>query len=156
MEIFEGVIIRDLSVYSDERGWLMEVFRRDELPRGFMPQMGYVSLTHPGVVRGPHEHIKQTDYFCFLGEFNLYLWDNRKGSPSYGKGMIIRDMNRKIAIVPPGIVHAYKNAGSVDALVLNFPDKLYRGEGKREEVDEVRYENIPDTPFRVELLEEGK
>ena len=48
--------------------------------------MAYVSLTHPGVSRGPHEHVEQADYFCFIGSgvSRVYLWDARKGSPTFG------------------------------------------------------------------------
>ena len=50
--------------------------------------------------------------------------------------------------VPPGVVHAYRNVGSSDAFVLNFPDKLYAGWGKKEPVDEIRHEEI-DSRFKL-------
>ncbi|VAX31381.1 dTDP-4-dehydrorhamnose 3,5-epimerase [hydrothermal vent metagenome] len=143
------IIIKPLSVFTDQRGWLTELFRNDELPEGFQPAMGYVSVTHEGVVRGPHEHTWQTDYFCFLGQFSLYLWDNRKDSPTYLRKMIIEEARNRVIIVPPGVVHAYRNTADEDGLVLNFPDKLYAGRGKKEKVDETRYENDPESPFQV-------
>ncbi len=151
----DGVMVEEFRLFRDERGWLVELFRSDSLPEGFMPVMGYVSLTHTNVTRGPHEHIEQTDYFCFLGRFSLYLWDNRKDSETYGNAMLIKDARKKIIMVPPGVVHAYKNTGDEDGLVLNFPDRLYRGPGKKEEVDEIRHEDMPDSPFRIEDLEEA-
>ena len=148
----EGVVIKKLESYSDNRGWLMELFRKDdpELVSGFEPLMSYISVTHPDVTRGPHEHKEQTDYFCFLGKFSLFLWDNRVGSPTYNNRKVIENADRLIVIVPPGIVHAYKNIGGEDAMVLNFPDRLYAGWGKKEKVDEIRYENDTETPFRIE------
>lgn len=146
----EGVVIKEFSACSDSRGWLSELFRQDELLGGFEPQMGYLSVTYPNVTRGPHEHIEQTDYFCFLGNFKLYLWDNRKDSPTYRNKKIIPTADRLIVIVPPGIVHAYKNVGQTDSMVLNFPDRLYAGWGRKDKVDEVRYENDPESPFKVE------
>ncbi len=50
----DGVIVRPLKKHSDERGWLMEVFRADELAPEFFPVMTYISATRPGVARGPH------------------------------------------------------------------------------------------------------
>lgn len=144
------IIIRQIRQFSDKRGWLAELFREDELPLGFKPVMGYLSLTHPCVVRGPHEHIEQTDYFCFFGSFSLYLWDNRKDSPTFLNRMVITDTDKRLIIVPPGIVHAYKNTGDADAFVLNFPDRLYGGWGKKEGIDEVRYEDDPETVFRID------
>jgi len=144
-----GVVMREFGQYRDDRGWLAETFRIDELG-DYRPEMGYVSLTFPGVARGPHEHVEQTDYFCFLGRFTLYLWDNRKDSPTYRNRIIIVNADRQIVIVPPGVVHAYKNTGDSEGMVLNFPDKLFAGWEKKEKVDEVRYENDPSSPFVVE------
>ncbi|HPZ81645.1 MAG TPA: dTDP-4-dehydrorhamnose 3,5-epimerase, partial [Candidatus Atribacteria bacterium] len=53
-------------------------------------------------------------------------------------------------VIPPGIVHAYQNRGEKSGLVLNFPNQLYRGWGKKEEVDEIRWEERKDSPFVVE------
>lgn len=145
----EGVTVRELRRFHDSRGWLAETFRTDELG-DYKAQMGYISVTFPNVVRGPHEHMEQTDYFCFLGTFTLYLWDNRKGSSTYGNRQVIENAGGLIVTVPPGVVHAYKNSGDSEGMVLNFPDRLYAGWGKKEKVDEVRYENDPDSPFKVE------
>lgn len=144
-----GVSVRELKVFSDARGWLAEVFRTDELG-DYHPEMGYVSVTLPGIARGPHEHREQTDYFCFFGKFTLYLWDNREGSQSFGVRQVIGNADRLIVTVPPGVVHAYRNSGDTEAMVLNFPDRLFAGRGKKEPVDEVRYENDPISPFKVE------
>ena len=151
MSGMEGVMIRDLKKYTDERGWLMEIFREDEIHEEVLPVMSYVSMTLPGVTRGPHEHMEQTDYFCFFSsEFKLFLWDNRTGS-NYNKMILnIDENNPKIVIVPPKVVHAYKNIGDKPGLVINFPNRLYAGAGKKEKVDEVRYENDPNSPFKVE------
>jgi len=144
-----GVLIRELIQFHDSRGWLAELYRSDELGE-YRPEMGYVSVTYPGIVRGPHEHREQTDYFCFLGIFSLYLWDNRRDSPTYGKKKVIENADRLVVAVPPGIVHAYKNTGETVGIVLNFPDRLYAGWGKKEKVDEVRYEQNTDSLFKVE------
>ena len=145
----EGIVIKEFKMYPDSRGWLSELFRKDELSESFVPQMGYISITHPNIVRGPHEHQEQTDFFCFLGNFKLYLWDNRKDSATYLNRQIIHIPDKLIVIVPPGVVHAYKNVGDGDAMVLNFPDRLYAGWGKKEKVDEIRHENNPDSKFRM-------
>jgi dTDP-4-dehydrorhamnose 3,5-epimerase len=142
----EGVFTKKLTVYDDSRGWLTEIFRTDETE--FRPAMSYVSVTKPGVARGPHEHLYQSDYFCFFGNFRLYLWDNRKESRTYGERIVLDTEGAPhVAIVPPRVVHAYKNLGSADALVVNLPDRLFKGEKKAFPVDEVRHEDDPVTPF---------
>lgn len=145
----DGVIIKELKQFHDERGWLVETFREDEID--YVPVMSYISMTRPGVARGPHEHLEQSDYFCFLGNFRLYLWDNRKDSATYQQHTVF-DTNGTphIAIVPPGVVHAYRNIGETEALVINMPDRLYKGWDKSLPVDEVRYEDDPASPYRID------
>ncbi len=149
----EGCPVTPLKQYSDDRGWLGEFFRHDELPSNLHPVMGYLSLTKPGVSRGPHEHEHQTDLFLFFsGAFRLFLWDDRKDSATYGCRQVldVGEKNPMIAIVPPGVVHAYWNVGETEALVVNCPNQLYAGEGKKEPVDEIRHEELENSPFVME------
>jgi dTDP-4-dehydrorhamnose 3,5-epimerase len=150
----EGVVVRDLRKFLDERGWLAELFRHDELEEEFRPMMAYVSSTEPNVQRGPHEHVEQADLFCFIGpsNFKLRLWDNREGSATYNNVMtlFVGADNPKSVLVPKGVVHAYRNVGGGPGVVFNCPNRLYMGEGKREPVDEIRHEDDPDTVFRME------
>lgn len=150
----EGVIIRPLAIHVDSRGWLCELFRQDELEEGSVPVMGYASMTRVGVVRGPHEHEKQTDCFAFIGpsSFQIYLWDNRKDSSSYLKKYtaVYGEASPTQLIIPPGVVHVYKNIGTVDGIVYNAPNRLYRGEGGEDSVDEVRYEDDPEHRFSLD------
>lgn len=150
----DGVIVRQLVKYVDERGWLAEVFRQDELEKKFYPVMGYISMTAPDVARGPHEHHDQADYFGFLGpsNFKIYLWDNRQDSPTYMVRQILyagEDAPRSV-LIPPGVVHAYKNVGGKYGMVVNFPNRLFAGKGKKEPVDEIRHEVDPHSIFTLD------
>lgn len=148
-EVLPGTFLRHLRRYEDARGWLSELFREDELPEGFKPVMGYISVTKSGVQRGPHEHRKQTDGFAFLsGRFLLTLWENRAEREFCKVELEVGEENPVFVTIPPGVVHAYRNVGSDDAFVLNFPDKLYAGWGRSEEVDEIRHEDDPESPFK--------
>ncbi len=152
--IIHDVVIRDLKKFRDDRGWLIELFRTDELDAEYFPVMSYVSQTLPGIARGPHEHVEQADLFCFIGpsRFKVYLWDARKESPTYLKRMtfVAGENEPKQVLIPKGVVHAYKNIGDINGLVYNFPNRLYAGKGKTEPVDEIRHEDRPDSPFRLE------
>jgi len=145
----DGVIVKQLIKFVDERGYLIETFRLDILPEGLNPQMSYVSYTEPCVARGPHEHCDQTDIFAFIGpgNFKVHLWDNREKSDTYKNSMVIfgGEDNPLLVIVPPEVVHGYKNISkTVRGMVLNYPDKLFKGWGKKEEVDEIRHEDAGD------------
>ena len=150
--MIEGLIVKPLKKYSDERGYLTEIWRQDELD--YKPKMSYLSLTLPGVIRGPHEHRYQADCFIFVGpgEFDLYLWDRRENSKTFKNFEKIKAgiNNPILVVVPPGVVHGYKCVSSEAALSINLPDKLYRGEGKKEEVDEIRWEKDSNSPYLIE------
>lgn len=133
----------------------MELFRKDEYDSSEMPVMAYVSMTKPGVIRGPHEHREQTDNICFPGPgtFSIQLWDNRADSATFGETQVLEAGRRcpLMITIPPGVVHAYRNMGVSDGLVFNAPNKLYAGEGKKSEVDEIRYEDRKDPRFRPQF-----
>lgn len=150
----KGVVVRKLARNLDSRGWLAELFRSDELDEEFFPAMSYISSTNPGVTRGPHEHWDQADFFCFIGpsNFKLRLWDNRKNSDTFLRRhtLIVGQDNPISVLIPAGVVHAYQNVGEIDGIVINCPNKLYRGPGRKEEVDEIRHENDGDSGYRMD------
>jgi dTDP-4-dehydrorhamnose 3,5-epimerase len=150
----EGVVIKSLRRFNDHRGWLMEVYREDEMDETFHPVMAYISETLPGVARGPHEHVDQADTFGFVGpsNFKLYLWDNRPSSPTHGKKtvVVVGADNPSSVTIPAGVVHAYRNVGSIPGWVINCPNRLYAGKGKKEKVDEIRHEEAAGSPFALD------
>ena len=151
----EDVIAYPLVKFVDERGWLCELFRHDELAEEFYPAMAYISVTEPLVQRGPHEHVDQADLFCFIGtgNFKLRLWDNREGSPTYQNmmTMFVGADNPQAVVIPKGVVHAYKNVSRTEkGVVINCPNRLFMGAGKREAVDEIRHEDDPNSIFRID------
>jgi len=147
----KGVVIKDLPRFVDDRGWLTELFREDDIAAGNMPVMAYISMTHPGIARGPHEHTDQSDNFAFIGpsDFKVFLWDNRKESPTYMTRQIVfaGENSPRSIIIPPGVVHAYRNVGGKSGMVVNLPNRLYAGKGKKEPVDEIRHEADPKTMY---------
>lgn len=158
-DIFTEGNIRDVVVYplkkfADERGWLAELFRQDEISEEFYPVMSYISVTEPNTRRGPHEHAEQADLFCFIGtgQFKMRMWDNREDSPTFRNVMTLRvgEDNPTAVIVPKGVVHAYKNESETEkGVVINCPNRLYMGEGKKQEIDEIRHEDDPNTIFLI-------
>ena len=96
----------------------------------------------------------QADCFGFIGpsNFKVYLWDNRKGSPTYMVRQVVfagQDSPR-VVVIPPGVVHAYRNVGGKDGMVVNLPNRLYAGKGKKDPVDEIRHEDDPETIYKMD------
>jgi len=150
----DGLVVKNLTKHTDHRGWLMELLREDDVPKEFFPAMAYVSSSEPGIIRGPHEHKEQADFFCFVGPstFKISLWDNRKTSKTFGNRMMLEagESAPRSVVIPAGVVHAYKNIGSSVGWVLNFPNRLYGGNNRKEPVDEIRHENDSHTIFELE------
>ena len=79
----EGVVIKNLRVIPDERGWLMEILRCDD-PQFLQFGQVYLSTAFPNVVKAWHYHKKQTDNFtCVKGMMKVALYDAREKSPTY-------------------------------------------------------------------------
>lgn len=149
--MIEGVVVRQLRRNVDERGWLMEVLRKDwpDVFTGFA--QAYVSLNYPGVIRAWHYHKKQNDVFvCLAGMIKVPLYDARDGSPTKGKvdEHLIGDDNPAAILIPPGVYHGYKTVGTKPSLLLNLPTALY----DREHPDEFRVPyDSPDVPYNWDV-----
>lgn len=146
----EGVDVTVLERHMDERGYLAELFRVDI--DQWLPLMAYASYTLPGKSRGPHEHKVQTDRMVLSGGggSRLYLWDNRPGSKTFKVHQVVELIQMVMVVIPPGVVHGYKcESGGMGLMVINLPDRLYRGTAKLDEVDEIRWENVKENPFRM-------
>ena len=150
----KGVVVGKLAKAFDSRGWLAELFRSDQIAEEFFPAMAYISATEPGITRGPHEHVDQADLFCFIGpsNFKLRMWDNRENSETFRcmTTLIVGEDNPASVLVPAGVVHAYQNVGLVEGIVINCPNRLYRGVDRKEAVDEIRHEDDGQSRFRMD------
>jgi dTDP-4-dehydrorhamnose 3,5-epimerase len=137
MRLIEGVKVKALHPIHDERGWLMEVLRRDD--KEFFEGFGqaYVTVCHPGVVKAWHAHARQTDHFCCLqGKAKVVLYDGREGSPTKGltNEFFLGLGNPQLLKIPPLVQHGFRAVGAEDAMILNIPTNTY----DYEEPDELR------------------
>jgi len=155
LDSIDDVIIKELTIHKDDRGYLLELYRQDWLPEDFHPQMAYMSITNPGIARGPHEHMDQTDVFIFLAQslFIVNLWDRRYNSDTEGNHIsLFNDEKNVLVVVPPGVVHGYINTAAHPSMVINCPSRLYKGKYYSEPIDEIRHEADPDSPYKMELF----
>jgi dTDP-4-dehydrorhamnose 3,5-epimerase len=134
--VIEGVQVKRLVKHVDERGYLMELLRRDdEIFEGF--GQAYVALNYPGVVRAWHYHKKQDDYFVAVkGTVKVALFDAREDSPTQGQveEFFLGEGNDIVLKIPKGVMHGYKTVGTEPSLLLNFPSEPY----DRQQPDEYR------------------
>jgi len=139
--MIEGVETKKLRVIPDERGWLMEILRRDdEIFKNF--GQVYLTTAYPDVVKAWHYHKLQTDNFtCIKGTMKVALYDDRKDSSTFGEvnEFFVGDRNPMLISVPPLVYHGFKAVGDETAYFLSIPTHAYN----YQEPDEYRLP--PDT-----------
>lgn len=120
----DGIIIKKLKRFSDERGIVMHIMKSTEEEfKGFGEV--YCSSIYPGVVKGWHFHEKITlNYVVLKGMIKFVLFDEREHSPTKGviQEIFMGDNNYVRVTVPPGIWSGFKCIGTEPAMVCNVID----------------------------------
>ena len=134
--LIDGVKIKHLKRHVDERGYVMEILRRDdELFTEF--GQAYISACFPGMVKAWHCHEIQTDHFCCIqGNAKIGLYDDRKKSKTYGvvNQLYLGEHQPGKVKIPPGIQHGWMCVGKKEAYIINIVSEMYN----RQEPDEFR------------------
>jgi dTDP-4-dehydrorhamnose reductase/dTDP-4-dehydrorhamnose 3,5-epimerase-like enzyme len=131
------VLIDEIKMFTDTRGMVSEIWRIDS-ELGLNSKQCYISETAPYVQRGPHEHEGQCD--------NFISWKNNMVYQMYNpftnemKTFITEKDKIYRVFVDIGIIHSYRNLDKEKSFTLNFPTALFKGEGKKHDIDEIRHE----------------
>lgn len=126
--MIDGVTIKELTTYPDERGFFREIIRAsdDFFSEGF-GQFSH-SLMYPGVAKAWHIHKTQVDWWYVpVGNIRVALHDKRRNSPSFGQTNEIflgENYGAKVLKIPPGVAHGCKVLGNV-AHLLYITSKTY-------------------------------
>lgn len=115
-----NVQIKKLEKHLNERGWLVEVLRDDEIKEE-MKQV-YFSTSKPGAVRGNHYHKRKVEWFCVVkGEAKLVLQDNESG---HRQELTLFGDEPSTARIPPNIAHAIQNIGNEDMHLIAIVNEV--------------------------------
>jgi len=111
-----GVVIIEPRVFSDERGFFMETYKRSEFTAHGIDEI-FVQLNHSksskGILRGLHyqKHPKAQGKLvrAIAGEIFDVAVDIRQRSPTFGKWVTfyLSSVNKKMLYVPPGFAHGF-------------------------------------------------
>ena len=119
----KNIEILDLDKKSDERGWLIEVLG-GELPEG-CKEFGqlHISVAYPGKVRGNHYHTRKIEWFCGpAGKGLLLLKDRETGEI---REVMMGVNNLKTIKIQPGTIHAIKNIGKDDMVLIVYANESF-------------------------------
>lgn len=144
MDSIDGVVVKKLTKYADERGYFMEILRSDD---NLLSKFGQsaVSFTYPGVIKAFHWHKKQDDFFFVAsGEAMVVLYDRRVESVTYGKTQVIfAGENEPVLIfIPKGVAHGYKVLGDKPLLMFYHMTESYNSKQPDEQRIDYDDENI--------------
>lgn len=119
--MIEGVIVKQLETFTDERGYFREMIRVTDnfFSEGF--GQWSVSVMHTGIVKAWHVHKKQVDWwYVHKGVLKVALYDTRQNSSTYQELMefLLGDYQpSQVLRIPPGVAHGCK--------CLNGPADLF-------------------------------
>ena len=135
----EGLLLVELVVHEDYRGFFIERFQIDRFREHGLPTQ-FVQDNHsrsrPGVLRGLH-YQNTPAQGKLVGVPRGRIWDVavdiRPGSPNFGRhaSVELSDLNGRLLWIPAGFAHGFCVLGDEPADVLYRADALYGpgGEG---------------------------
>ncbi len=111
----EGVLIVEMKVFGDSRGYFMETYHEEKFREGGITAkfvQDNQSKSTKGVLRGLHfqkTHPQAKLVRVIKGEVYDVAVDLRKDSPTYGKyvGAILSEENKKQFFIPRGFAHGF-------------------------------------------------
>jgi dTDP-4-dehydrorhamnose 3,5-epimerase len=126
--MIEGVVVKDLDTYSDERGFFREIIRvTDQFFGEGFGQFSH-SLMYPGVTKAWHIHEKQVDWWYVVsGVLKVALNDRREDSPTFEQSseFLMGDNHpARVVRIPPGVAHGCK-CMSGPANLLYITSRVY-------------------------------
>lgn len=131
-----GVVLVDLQVFGDDRGFFVETYRRAWLPGSKEMIQGNRADRKAGSIVGLHYHLHQSDYWYVpFGSARAMLHDLRQGSPTFGVTEFF-DLGQDITqperfnhyglYIPQGIAHGFSALS--DATITYLVDGYYNPE----------------------------
>jgi len=113
--MIDGVEIKDLATYPDERGFFREIIRKTDV----FFSAGFGQLSHscmyPGIAKAWHIHKYQTDWWYVpIGNLKLALFDKRPNSPTHGELQTVfmgENYPARVVKIPPEVAHGCRALG---------------------------------------------
>jgi len=109
----DGLVVYDLTVHGDNRGWFKENWQREKMTAIGLPDFGPVQNNvsfneKAGVTRGLHA--EPWDKFVTIGYGSVFgAWcDIREGSPTYGQTFTVELDPTKGIFVPRGVANGFQ------------------------------------------------
>ena len=121
----DKVKVKKLEVKQDERGFVAEIVRVEDLINQSKEfgQM-YISTANPGQTKGKHYHKRKTEWFCVIKGRGLLTLVDKK---SKEKQEIMMGEDNMVAVqIPPMVWHAIVNTEKdIELYLLAYIDESF-------------------------------
>jgi UDP-2-acetamido-2,6-beta-L-arabino-hexul-4-ose reductase len=107
--------IKKLVIKKDERGWLAELIKPEDVG---VFSFGQINLTvaTKNQTKGNHYHLRKREWFCVLrGKGLLKVWDRNN---TQRKEVEMGEGNMVLVEIPVGYFHSITNTGDDELYVL--------------------------------------
>ena len=124
---FNGLVVYEGKIYSDNRGNLREAFNKRDIPKNLC--LSIVSKSKKNVLRGLHLQIKKPQdkiISVLKGKILDVVVDLRKNSKTFGQHfkIILSEKKAKYLFIPRGFAHGFQTLQN-DTNLLYFHDQAY-------------------------------
>jgi dTDP-4-dehydrorhamnose 3,5-epimerase len=124
--MLQGIRIRPIHRFLDERGFFTEVMRKDwkDLFGEDTVAQANFSFTYPQIIRAWHRHVRgQTDYFLALkGVIKICAFNDETAEVNE---IISSGLDLQIVRMPGHYWHGFKALGNEPAMLLYFTTNMY-------------------------------
>ena len=115
------IIVKQLNVKKDERGWLAEIVTKEDVPNPF--GLILVTTAYPGKTKGNHYHKRKSEWYCVVqGNGLLAITDlasKKKTEIRIGKN------NMALVKIPPNYLHSITNIGQEEMILISYVDESF-------------------------------
>ncbi len=125
MKLADRIRLIPRVVRGDARGWLLKVIDGHEADLPDRTGEVYLTLAHPGQIRGNHYHAGTAEWFTVVqGAAEVRLVDPIGGETMH---LVLRSSDPMTLFVPPGVAHAFlcPDAANESMLLVAYASKLY-------------------------------
>lgn len=113
--------IKKLQIHEDERGWLVELLKANEIEEPI--KQIHIASIKPGHVRGNHYHSKRMEWFFVVaGKAELSLQDIKTKEKICFK---LSSKEPKVITIFPNIAHTVKNVGKEMVYLVSAQSDIY-------------------------------
>jgi dTDP-4-dehydrorhamnose 3,5-epimerase len=132
--MLDGIRIKPVKRFVDERGFFSEVMRtdwKDLFGEDKIAQANF-SYTYPGVIRAWHRHLRgQVDYFLVLkGAIKIGAFDEKTAELNE---IVSSGFDLQLVRMPGHYWHGFKAVGNEPTMLVYFTTKLYDSSDPDEE-----------------------